>query len=206
MKHYFTLIILLLSGWSYPQEVLWPTTVGKHFSSNFGENRGDHFHMGVDIKTNGKIGMEVLAVEDGYISRIRSDYNGYGKAIYQRTVSGHEVVYGHLESFTPTMEKVWRLQQGKRLSYNVDTQFSPKEFSVRKGDLIGYSGNTGHSFAPHIHFEYRSSKSIPLNPLTYAFDLEDNIRPVPKEIAVIPLSDGALVNASPLTQIIPLFN
>ena len=75
--------------------------------------------MGLDIKTNGKIGQEILAVEDGYISRVRSDYNGYGIALYQRTVSGHEVVYGHLESFTPVMEKVWRLQQAKRRSYNV---------------------------------------------------------------------------------------
>ena len=90
--------------------------------------------MGLDIKTNGKIGQEILAVEDGHISRVRSDFNGYGKALYQRTVSGHEVVYGHLASFTPVMEKVWRLQQAKRRSYNVDAQFSPREFQVKKGD------------------------------------------------------------------------
>ena len=161
--------------------------------------------MGLDIKTNGKIGQEILAVEDGYISRVRSDYNGYGKALYQRTVSGHEVVYGHLESFTPVMEKVWRLQQAKRRSYNVDAQFSPREFQVKKGDLIGFSGNTGHSFAPHLHFEYRSSKSEPLNPLTMAFNLEDNVMPIPLKLAVIPISQGSLINASPLSQIIPLF-
>ena len=161
--------------------------------------------MGLDIKTNGKIGLEVLAVEDGYISRIRSNYGGYGKALYQRTNSGHEVVYGHLESFTPVMERVWRLQQAKRLSYNVDTQFSAREFQVKKGDLIGFSGNTGNSFAPHIHFEYRNSKSVPLNPLIFAFDLEDNIMPIPKELALIPISHNALINASPLTQTIPLF-
>lgn len=161
--------------------------------------------MGLDIKTNGKIGQEILAVEDGHISRVRSDYNGYGKALYQRTVSGHEVVYGHLESFTPLMEKVWRLQQAKRRSYNVDAQFSPREFQVKKGDLIGFSGNTGHSFAPHLHFEYRSSKSEPLNPLTMAFNLDDNVMPVPIKLAVIPISQGSLINASPLSQIIPLF-
>ena len=187
------------------QDVLWPTETDKVFSSNFGENRDSHFHMGVDIKTGGKIGIEVLAVEDGYISRIRSNYTGYGKALYQRTTSGHEVVYAHLESFTPVLEKIWRLQQGKRKSYIVDTQFPPRDFQVKKGDLIGFSGNTGNSFAPHIHFEYRTSKSIPLNPLTRAFDLEDNTKPIAKEIAIIPISPGAMINASPLTQIFPLF-
>ena len=205
MKHHLISFFIFSLGAVFPQDVLWPTTVGKFFSSTFGEIRGDHFHMGLDIKTNGKIGLEVLAVEDGYISRMRSNYGGYGKALYQRTNSGHEVVYGHLESFTPVMERVWRLQQAKRLSYNVDTQFSAREFQVKKGDLIGFSGNTGNSFAPHIHFEYRNSKSVPLNPLIFAFDLEDNIMPIPKELALIPISHNALINASPLTQTIPLF-
>ena len=139
MKLKLISIALAITAPASSQDVLWPTTLGKYFSSNFGENRDDHFHMGVDIKTNGKIGMEVLAVEDGYISRIRSNYEGYGKALYQRTNSGHEVVYGHLESFTPTMEKVWRLQQAKRRSYVVDTQFASREFQVKKGDLLGLS-------------------------------------------------------------------
>ena len=205
MKIHLVSITLTLIAPAFSQDVLWPTTLGKYFSSNFGENRDDHFHMGLDIKTNGTIGMEVLAVEDGYISRIRSSYNGYGKALYQRTNSGHEVVYGHLESFTPVMEKVWRLQQAKRRSYNVDTQFSSREFQIKKGDLIGYSGNTGNSFAPHIHFEYRDSKSVPLNPLTMAFQMEDQMIPIARELAVIPISQGAMINASPLIQTFPLF-
>ena len=205
MNRHFISFLLFASATLISQDVLWPTRIGKFFSSNFGENRDDHFHMGLDIKTNGKIGQEILAVEDGYISRVRSDYNGYGKALYQRTVSGHEVVYGHLESFTPVMEKVWRLQQAKRRSYNVDAQFSPREFQVKKGDLIGFSGNTGHSFAPHLHFEYRSSKSEPLNPLTMAFNLDDNVMPIAIKLALIPISQGSLINASPLSQTIPLF-
>ena len=205
MKIHLVSIALTLIAPAFSQDVLWPTTLGKYFSSNFGENRDDHFHMGLDIKTNGKIGMEVLAVEDGYISRIRSNYEGYGKSLYQRTNSGHEVVYGHLESFTPVMEKVWRLQQAKRRSYIVDTQFSSREFQVKKGDLIGYSGNTGNSFAPHLHFEYRDGKSVPLNPLTMAFELEDQMTPFARELAVIPLSQSAMINASPLIQTFPLF-
>ena len=135
MNRYF-ILISLISG-LYSQDVLWPTRITKTFSSNFGENRDSHFHMGIDIKTNGVTGEEVLAVEDGYIHRMTSNFNGYGKALYLTTISGHEVVYGHLESFTPLLEKVWRLQQAKRLSYYVDAHFNRREFQVKKGDLIG---------------------------------------------------------------------
>ena len=190
---------------TYCQDVKWPTGAGHFFSSNFGENRGDHFHMGLDIKTNGKTGEEVVAVEDGYIHRLVSNYNGYGKALYLMTVSGHEVLYAHLDSFTPVLEKVWRMQQARRRSYRVDANFSRREFQVKKGDVIGYSGNSGNSFGPHLHFEYRSSKSEPLNPLIMAFDIPDHVTPIPKRLALIPLSRGSMVNASQLVQSMPLF-
>ena len=145
MNRYFISIYLFLSAALFCQDAQWPTRVSKFYSSNFGENRDDHFHMGLDIKTNGAIGQEILAVEDGFIHRMTSNFNGYGKALYLTTISGHEVVYGHLESFTPLLEKVWRMQQAKRRSYRVDAHFSRREFQVKKGDVIGYSGNTGNS-------------------------------------------------------------
>ena len=204
-KHLLYLYILIFN-FIFPQKFLWPTNNEKTFSSNFGEYRDDHFHMGIDIKTNGIIGQQIFAVEDGFIHRMRSEYTGYGKCIYQTTNSGHEIVYAHLESFTPLMEKVWRLQQAKRMSYKVDAHFSPREFQIKKGDLIGFSGNTGNSYAPHLHFELRSSKSEPLNPLIMGFnDLPDNIMPIPKEVAIIPLSNNSIINSSQLTQTMPVF-
>ena len=200
---FLTTLILVVSAFSQTAE--WPTRASRSFSSNFGENRDDHFHMGLDIKTRGTTGHEIVASHDGYISRMVSNYSGYGKALYIKTTSGNEVVYGHMEKFIPVLEKVWRLQQAKRRSYVVNANFSSREFPVTKGDLIGYSGDTGSSFAPHIHYEYRTPGSEPLNPLAFAFDLPDNVTPTPKNIALVPLSQETLVNASPLVQTFPLY-
>ena len=88
MNRYFIPTFIFLAAGLFSQDVLWPTRVSKLYSSNFGENRDDHFHMGLDIKTNGVIGQEILAVEDGFIHRMTSNYNGYGKALYLTTISG----------------------------------------------------------------------------------------------------------------------
>lgn len=205
MKLPVILILCCIGTFSFPKNGEWPTKASTSFSSNFGEYRDGHFHMGLDIKTRGTTGHEVFASHSGYISRMVSNYTGYGKAIYIKTKTGNEVVYAHLEKFTPVLEKVWRLQQAKRRSYKVNANFSSREFPVEKGDLIGYSGNTGSSYAPHIHYEYRSSNSEPLNPLEFAFNLSDKVTPIPKSIAIIPLSRESLINASPLPQTFPLF-
>ncbi len=205
MNRPLLLFTFSLSVLIFGQNAQWPTRASRSFSSNFGENRDDHFHMGIDIKTRGTIGHEVYAIEDGYISRMVSNYNGYGKALYLRTKSGREILYGHLDKFKPVLEKVWKLQQTKRKSYIVNANFSPREFQVLKGELIGYSGNSGSSFAPHIHLEVRNKDSEPLNPLAYAFDMPDKVKPEVKNIALVPLSENSIINASPLVQTFPLY-
>ena len=120
----------------YAQEPHWPTDAGKAYSSNFGEYRDDHFHMGLDIRTKGTVGHKVYAVENGFISRIVTNYSGYGKAIYHKTISGKTIIYAHLEKFSPIMERVVNLQQSKNKKYSINTNFSSNEFRVKKGDVI----------------------------------------------------------------------
>ena len=189
----------------YAQEPHWPTNAGKAYSSNFGEYRDDHFHMGLDIRTKGTIGHKVYAVENGFISRIVTNYSGYGKAIYHKTTSGKMIIYAHLEKFSPIMERVVKLQQSKNKKYSISTNFSSNEFRVKKGDVIGYTGETGYAFGPNLHFEVRDESDTALDPLSNGYLVPDKVNPIMAKVALVPLSRGALINSSPLVQTIPLF-
>ncbi len=187
------------------QDYLWPTDAGKSLKSNFGEFRDRHFHMGLDIKTQGKIGASVFAVEKGYISRMVTNFKGYGRALYVTHPDGNTSVYAHLSGFNPKLEGLLKYHQNKNESYILNHYFQPNEINVKKGELIGYTGNTGHSFGPHLHFEIRNNLEQPLNPHDNGFVIDDRTAPVIEELAVIPLKEESRVNGSMLPVQIPFF-
>jgi hypothetical protein len=172
-----------------------PVTIPVLLSSNFGELRIDHFHSGIDIKTQGETGKEVVAAADGYIYRISVSPGGFGNALYVKHPSGYSTVYAHLDRFTPEVESYVRAQQYEKQSFLV-TLFPAKEkFPVKQGQLIAYSGNSGSSGGPHLHYEIRESDSEkPVNPLLFVTGASDNISPVIEKIVVYPLSSNSYIN------------
>jgi hypothetical protein len=172
-----------------------PVKIPLSLSANFGELRIDHFHSGIDIKTQGVTGKEVVAAADGYVYRISVSPGGFGNALYLRHPSGYSTVYGHLDRFIPMIEKYVNDYQYERKSYLVSI-FPPKDkFPVNQGDLIAYSGNTGSSSGPHLHYEVRRSDSeIPVNPLFFEFGTGDDIAPVFERLAIYPVNRKTLIN------------
>lgn len=199
------LILPVLSG-AFAQDFLWPVALDKALSSNFGESRPRRFHPGIDIKTNGTVGHEVVTVSDAYVWRVKVSSDGYGRALYLRLINGQTAVYAHLDRFFPLMEDLVRLEQERLNSYTVERYFPPDQFPVKKGDVVGYSGESGSAFGPHLHFELRDSDNRPLNPLLHGLPMADRLPPVPRALAVVPLSGDAMINGSPLPQIFPLFS
>ncbi len=172
-----------------------PVKIPLSLSANFGELRIDHFHSGLDIKTQGTTGKEIVAAASGYVYRISVSPGGFGNAIYLRHPSGYSTIYGHLESFTPEIDRYVRDQQYLKRSFTI-TLFPPKEkFPVNQGDLIGYSGNSGSSAGPHLHYEIRKSETeVPVNPLLFEFGTGDNIEPVIERLVIYPLGRNTLIN------------
>lgn len=172
-----------------------PVKIPVLLSANFGELRKDHFHSGLDIKTQGVTGKDIVAAANGNIYRISVSPGGFGKALYIRHPSGYSTVYGHLDRFTPEIEEYVKSQQYEKKSFIV-TLFPAKEkFPVNQGDLIAYSGNSGSSGGPHLHYEIRKSDSeIPINPLLFDFGAADNIEPVIEKIAIYPISKNSSIN------------
>jgi hypothetical protein len=191
-------LINYASGQSYPQGYFRnPLRIPILLAGNFGECRPNHFHSGMDIKTGGKENEPVYAAADGYVSRIKMEPGGFGHGLYITHPNGYTTLYAHLNDFSPAIQRYVRQQQYAKESWTVDLQLQPTQFPVEKGDQVAWSGNTGGSTAPHLHFEIRDSKTEhPLNPQLFGFDVQDVIAPVLKKLVVYDMSNG-IYNTSP---------
>lgn len=181
-------------------ELLWPFKEYRTISSAFGEYRPGHVHMGIDIRVGGVIGIPVLAVADGYISRIKVKPDGYGRAIYLTLNDGRIAVYAHMDSFEPAVEWYVLEKQWESRSFTQDLYPPPDMFRFKRGETIAFSGRSGTKH-PHLHFEMRERSDIALNPLSQGLSIKDNRAPEIKSVGIVPLSSDCEVDGDcrPLT-------
>jgi hypothetical protein len=158
-------------------------------SANFGELRSNHFHAGIDLRVGGMPGAKVFAIDTGHVSRIYVSGTGYGKALYIEHPDGHTSVYAHLDKFAGRIAEYVEEYQYKRQRFHVNDYTDTTLLPVKKGDLIGYAGNTGSSFGAHLHFEIRESKlQAPLNIVSKGYVTpNDDMPPVFHRIAIFTL-------------------
>jgi len=207
MKTKFLLILMLLSQVAVTQTRYYidPVGIPIFLSASFAELRSNHFHSGIDIKTQGTIGFPVRAAADGYISRIAVSPSGFGNALYINHPNGTTTLYGHLDRFSPEITKYVRDRQYEKQSFRVDLQLLPGMFPVKQGDEIAKSGNSGSSGGPHLHFEIRDTKTEePLNPLDFNLSVTDKTSPKFFSLLVVPLSDTSHVNYQPYSKSYPV--
>ena len=184
---------------NYPKDFRLPLDIPMQLSGNFGELRPNHFHAGFDFKTNQREGLNVYSVGDGYVSRIKISTYGYGKAIYITHPNGFTTVYGHLQKAVGAIEEKIKETQYKEEAYEVELFLKPGEFTVKKGDIIALSGNTGGSEGPHLHFEFRESVTEKIvNPFFFGYDqfLKDTKRPIITSLMVYPIDNESVANKS----------
>jgi hypothetical protein len=184
--HYLLVAQAPFSAPHYPQgEFRNPTDLSISLAGNFGDLRANHYHMGLDIRTNGKENQNVYAAAEGYVSRIVIMAAGYGRAIYITHPNGYVTLYAHLNNFFDALHQYVVREQYKTQSWEQDIDFKPDQFPVRKGQFIAFSGNTGGSEGPHLHFEIRDAKTgNNLNPLLFGFDIDDDVPPALYRIGV----------------------
>ncbi|ASK30949.1 metalloendopeptidase [Chryseobacterium sp. T16E-39] len=164
----------------YPQNYFRnPLNIPIQLAANFGAVRSNHFHMGLDIRTNSQENLPVVAAADGYVSRIKVERYGFGNAVYITHPNGYTTVYAHLNSYFDSLNEYVKQKQYQDEKWEQDITFSTREFPVTKGQIIALSGNTGGSAGPHLHFEIRDTKTEEcLNPLLFGFTIPDSIAPI----------------------------
>lgn len=189
-------LLLVIEGFGQTPSFVSPVNIPLVLNGNFGEIRSNHFHAGIDIKTNGMTGLPVFSIADGVISRISVSATGYGKTLYIDHPSGYTSVYAHLDRFIPEIEKWVKEQQYLLQRFEVNLEPSPTLFRFSKGEQIAFSGNTGSSAGPHLHFEIRKTESQhPVNPLLLGFNIIDTSKPVVTGLFIYPLDDNSHVKS-----------
>lgn len=177
---------------SYPQdEFVFPIKPGQYnqLMGSMGELRSNHFHGGLDIRTEMRVGLPVYAAADGYVSRIRMSTVGYGNVIYITHYNGYVTVYAHLLNFSDTIEEYTKKYQYEQETFEIELFPQKGQLPVRKREVIALSGNTGSSGGPHLHFEIRDTSGTVLNPLLFGFkeEIKDPVSPTFSRLALVPL-------------------
>lgn len=184
----------------YPQDYFRsPMDLPVHPSGTFGELRGNHFHAGLDFRTQQKEGFPIYAVADGYVSRIKVSSYGYGTVLYIDHPNGYTSVYAHLQKYAPKIDEYVRARQYEKQTFDIELMPKAGELPVVKGEMVALSGNSGSSGGPHLHFEYRDTKTEAIiNPLLFGLDkkMKDDKAPSVHGVMAYPLSEDAVVNGS----------
>lgn len=173
-------VVLLVFTGSYvkAQQYPWPVGAEPALTANFGELRANHYHMGLDARTMQRENLPIYSIDDGYISRIKVEPWGYGRAIYINHPNGVTSLYAHLNDFYPELEQWVTQQQYLAESWEMDIEVPRNMFPVKRKQFIANSGNAGGSMGPHLHLELRDTKTeVVLNPLLYGFSVTDKIAP-----------------------------
>lgn len=192
------------TGSKYPKDYFRsPLDIPLSLSGNFGEVRTNHFHSGIDLRTGGREGLKTYAIADGYVSRIKVSPYGYGKALYITHPNGYVSVYGHLKDYNGAIAEYVQKAQYEKESFEIELFPAKDELKVTKGQVIAFTGNTGSSGGPHLHFEIRDEKTEHIiNPLAFGLKVADNVKPRIKSVAVYPLEENSEVNGRNKTKTI----
>ncbi|WP_379953332.1 M23 family metallopeptidase [Dokdonia sp. R78006] len=202
----FTLFIvtstLLFSQQDIPQDYFVNPLDGQLvLAGSFGELRSNHFHSGLDLKTQRREGLPVYASAAGTVTRIKISHYGYGKAIYVTHPNGYTTVYGHLQKFCDEIEEFVKNAQYKKESFEIELFPKKGELEIGQGEILAYSGNTGSSGGPHLHFEIRDANERPMNPFLFGLTAKDTRKPTINELRAYPVGENASINqnASPVS-------
>jgi hypothetical protein len=181
----------------YPKDYFTsPLDITLTASGTFAELRSNHFHSGLDLKTKGTEGLNVYAAASGYVSRIKISRFGYGKALYITHPNGYTTVYAHLQKFSPSLEAYVKKQQYKKETFELEVFPQRNSLKIAAKEIIAYSGNTGGSSGPHLHFEIRDKQERPINPMLFGITIKDTTRPQIHELYGYPISKESHINGA----------
>src|SRR5246127_5246852 len=181
---FLALVLVFVDVMQAQNTFIFPLKGKPALNGNYGEVRPNHFHAGIDFRTHYTEHLPIYAVADGYVSRIKISTSGYGKVLYITHPNGLVSVYGHEYGFADKIKKYTEAAQEIAEVFEIELFPKPADLPVKQGEIIGYTGNTGSSEGPHLHFEIRDEKSeAPLNPLRF-LKIEDVVAPKIQRVAL----------------------